>query len=68
MAFGTDGEESLSDAFGHEFRFSQKLTCFIHVRRNLKDKLNQFNIPVDVSKMILDDIFGKKMDSSLVEA
>ena len=67
MAFGTDGEESLSDAFGHEFRFSQKLTCFIHVRRNLKDKLNQFNIPVDVSKMILDDIFGKKMDSSLVE-
>ena len=31
-AFGTDGEQALAEAFGHEFAFSQRLTCFIHVR------------------------------------
>lgn len=31
-AFGTDGEEALSSAFGHEFGFAHQLTCFIHVR------------------------------------
>lgn len=54
---GTNGEKALGDAFSHEFGFSQHL-CFIHIRRNVKDKLNECNIPSDVSKRILDDIFG----------
>ena len=66
-AFGTDGEEALSDAFKHEFGFAQCLTCFIHVRRNLKDKLAECNIPVDLSQKILDDVFGKKLGSVFVE-
>ena len=66
-AFGTDGEEALSDAFKHEFGFAQRLTSFIHVRRNLKDKLAQCNIPVDLSQKILDDVFGKKLGSVFVE-
>lgn len=49
-AFGTDGEEALGDAFAHEFAFSQRLTCFIHVRRNLKDKLAEYNIPTCLSQ------------------
>ncbi len=36
---GTDGEQALIDAFKHEFGFAQHLTCFNHVRRNVKDKL-----------------------------
>ena len=31
-AFGTDGEEALADAFMHKFTYSQRLTCFIHVK------------------------------------
>ena len=38
--FGTDGGEALSDAFKHEFGFTKRLTCFVHVRSNLKDKTN----------------------------
>ena len=31
-AFGTDGEKAIADAFMHEFTYSQRLTCFIHVK------------------------------------
>ena len=41
--------------------------CFIHVRRNLKDKLAECNIPIDLSQRFLDDVFGKKMGSVFVE-
>ena len=38
-AFGTDGEKALADAFGHEYRYATRLSCFIHCRRNLKQQL-----------------------------
>lgn len=44
-AFGTDGEKALADAFSHEFRYAQHLTCFIHFRRNVKDKLHDSKMP-----------------------
>ena len=66
-AFGTDGEKALSDAFTHEFGFSQHLTCFIHVRKNLKDKLSEYSIPSSLSQQILDDTFGKRLGGTLVE-
>ncbi len=44
-AFGTDGEKALINAFSHEFRFAVHLTCFIHVRRNIKDELSKRAIP-----------------------
>ena len=41
-AFGTDGEKALSDDFFlPEFNFAQQLTCFIHVRRNIKEELTK---------------------------
>ena len=43
------------------------MTCFIHVRRNVKDKLRECNIPTQLSTDILDDIFGKKVGSVYVE-
>ena len=66
-AYGTDGEQALAEAFGHEFAFSQRLTCFIHVRRNVKDKCNEFHIPSDVSQKILDDFFGAKYGDAFIE-
>jgi hypothetical protein len=66
-AYGTDGEQALAEAFGHEFAFSQRLTCFIHVRRNVKDKCNEFRIPSDVTQRIFDDIFGTKCGDVFIE-
>ena len=66
-AIGTDGEQALIDAFKHEFGFAQHMTCFIHVRRNVKDKLRECNIPTQLSTDILDDIFGKKVGSVYIE-
>lgn len=58
-AFGTDGEKPLIDAFSHEFGFSQHLSCFIHIHRNIKDQLSSCNVPPDVAKLVLDDVFGR---------
>ena len=42
---GTDGEQALVDVFKHEFPYAQHLTCFVYVRRNMKMKLQDSNIP-----------------------
>lgn len=39
------------------------MTCFIHVCQNVKDKLQECNIPTQLSIDILDDTFGKKVGS-----
>ncbi len=66
-ALGTDGEQALVDAFKHEFGYAQHLTCFIHVRRNVKDKLREYNMPTQLSIEILDDVFGNKVGTVYVE-
>ena len=65
--FGTDGEKALIDAFSHEFPFALHLTCFNHVRRNIKDQMSKLRLPEDVCAEILEDIFGKKAGSILYE-
>lgn len=65
--FGTDGEQALVDAFKHELHFAQHLTCFIHVRRNIKDKLHECDIPSNVSVEILNDTLGVKIGTTYVE-
>ena len=62
-AFGTDGEKPLFDAFLHEFKFAVHLTCFNHVRRNVREKLQDLNLPDTVQTEILNDIFGQKVGS-----
>ena len=64
---GTDGEQALIDTFKDEFGFAQHMTCFNHVRRNVKDKLHQCNILSQVSLDILDYIFGKKAGTVFIE-
>ena len=58
-AIGTDGERPLIDAFMLEFGFAQHLTCFIHVRRNIKDKLDECAIPSELTTTILRDFQPK---------
>ena len=65
-AFGTDGEKPLSDAFLHEYKFAIHLTCFNHVRRNIKDELRKQLIPEEVQSEILNDIFGRQIGSTLL--
>ena len=59
-AFGTDGEEALADAFGHEFYFASRLTCVIHKRRNIEAKLKDIGFSVEAQASIIDDIFGRR--------
>ena len=66
-AIGTDGERPLIDAFMHEFGFAEHLTCFIHVRRNIKDKLNECAIPSELTATILREIFGQRLGSVFQE-
>ena len=64
---GTDGGQPLIDAFKHEFGFAQHLTCFIHVRRNIKEKLRECNVNAELSIEILDDILGKKAGTTYIK-
>ena len=64
---GKNGEKPLIKAFKHEFGFSLHLTCFIHVRRNVKEKIREYNIGDELSVEIVDDIFGKKLGAVYIE-
>ena len=63
--FGTDGEKPLIDAFHYEFKSAVHLTCFNYVRRNIKDKLREMMIGDEIQTEILDDIFGRRVGSTL---
>ena len=66
-AFGTDGEKALGDAFAHEFHFAVRLTCFIHCRRNIKERLHDQHFSESEMKNGLDDIFGCKHEDVFAE-
>ena len=65
-AFGADGEVPLADAFSHEFKEAIRLTCFNHVRQNIKDEMRRLSIPEERQTVILNDIFGKQIGSTLL--
>ena len=67
QAFGTDGERALADAFGHEYRYASRLSCFIHCRRNIKQQLRDRHFPETAIKLVLDDIFGVQQDEVFAE-
>ena len=67
-AFGTDGEVPLASAFKHEFRNAIHLQCLIHLRRNVKKKLQDYSglSSIDIGKT-LDEIFGNQIGSVYYE-
>ena len=58
LAFRTDGDKNLTKALGHNFPFVLQLRCFLHFKKNVKEKLCELVIPNHVSQEFLDDILG----------
>ncbi len=67
QAFGTDGEQALSDAFSHEFSSAVHLMCSIHMQRNIKQKLIELRIPESVRNQLLTSVCGKQRGNTLHE-
>ena len=62
LAYGTDGEENLYKAMSQVFEDAKHLRCDIHLRDNVKRKLNELGITGSVASEIVCDIFGKVLD------
>lgn len=67
QSFGTDGELALVDAFSHEFGYATHLSCAIHLRRNVKQQLQDRKFPEQQRKATLDEIFGTRKGTVYVE-
>ena len=67
LAIGTDGDKNLTEALGHNFPFALQLRCFLHFKKNVKEKLRELAIPNHVSQEFLDDIFGKREGNVRIE-
>lgn len=65
-AFGTDGQEALIDAFSHSFP-NAVLRCFIHMKKNVAEKLRDYGLPSKVAQEFINDIFGKHCGSTYQE-
>ena len=72
MAFGTDDEEALENAFNHNFERSTHLLCEIHLKKNLERKLVELGIMGQVKHDIISDVFGRQIgdvfESGLTDA
>uniref|UniRef100_A0A1X7TU18 Uncharacterized protein n=1 Tax=Amphimedon queenslandica TaxID=400682 RepID=A0A1X7TU18_AMPQE len=51
----------------HEFPDAHYLTCFIHVRRKIKRKVQDGNVPANLSIDILIDVLGNNIGTTYVE-
>ena len=58
LAFGTDGELTLSKAFESAFPFAQHLLCDMHMEDNINSKLTELGIRGTEAKKFMGDIFG----------
>ena len=60
QAFGTDGDPALIEALSHNFHSAKQLRCFIHLKKNIAEKLRDRGIPSSEAQEFLADIFGKR--------
>ena len=67
VAFGTDGEEALYDAFSNVFHKAVHLSCSIHARCNVIDKLRELKFPENITKSVSNDIFGNRSSDFYIE-
>lgn len=62
LAFGTDGDKALIEAFSHTFPFALRFRCFIHFKKNIKEKeesahlVYQHVCPISFLQTYLDNI------------
>ena len=57
-AIGIDGEPALYTALKSVFSSAVHMRCFIHLKKKIETKLQSLNLPFDVIKEIVRDIFG----------
>ena len=67
QAFGTDGDPALIEALSHNFNSSKQLRCFIHLKRNIAEKLKERGIANPDAQEFLADIFGKHCGTTYQE-
>jgi hypothetical protein len=58
IAYGTDGEKAIANAFSLQFQKALHLICFLHVKRNIQRKLRDLGISEQFSKEYINEIFG----------
>ena len=56
QVFGTDGDPALIEALSHNFHSAKQLRCFIHLRRNVAEKIRDRGIPNSETQEFLADI------------
>ena len=67
-AYGTDGEQALSNAAAEAFPFAVHLRCVNHLRDNMTAHLHKQLLPEDVIKEVLKDVFGTCTETGLIHA
>ncbi len=67
LAFGTDGEDPLIEAFARQCQLATHLTCFTHCKGNIKCKLKEIGIPADNVPKYPSEIFGSQQGSTFME-
>ena len=59
LAFGTDDEKALTNAWNKNFERATHLLCELHLKKNIERKLLELGITSRVKSEIQADIFGK---------
>ena len=68
LAFGTDGEQALVNAFQKQFRFATHLRCFRHLKQNITRKLTvDMGLSSETSTKVIRDIFGCRLGPTFYE-
>ena len=67
-AYGTDGEQALSNAAADAFPFATHLRCTNHLRDNVTAHLRKQLLPEAVIKEVLNDIFSTASEKGLIHA
>ena len=67
-AYGTDGEQALSNAAATAFPFATHLRCANHLRDNIAIHLRKQLLPEAVIKEVLSDTFGTASEKGLIHA
>ena len=67
LAFGTDGDKALVEALSHNFSFAIQLRCFLHLKKNVEQKLKELGLPTQVAQEFVFDIFGKRVANTYQE-
>ena len=48
----------------HNFPYAIHLRCFIHFKRNIKERLKNYEIPAKEASEFIADILGKRVDNT----